>query len=494
MARTNPPEDSSFATGSRLFVNILAVVNAVAFACVLAQWKGLIGPSGILPAGQFFAAVREQDGARGWLEVPSLCWVFGADHFIVVLCGLGLAASAALFVRIAPAVCLGVVWACYLSLISAGQIFFDLQWDGLLLECSVLAIFLVPWTLGRASAPYEPPRLARYLLWWLLFRLMFLSGAVKIASGDSTWRNLTALTFHYQTQPLPSPLAWYAHHFPLWFHKLSCAFMFAAELLAPFLIACRRRLRHAGALTLVLLQLIIAATGNYGFFNILTIGICLTCLDDAWWRSCHWGIEAARASDSALAGRIKPTLVRWFAAAAVGITFFSTAAALYPVAASSPIVRYVEETVGPFRTFNNYRLFAVMTVERPELIIEGSDDGKDWKAYELPYKPGQLSRRPEWVAPYQPQLDWQLWFAALGRPEDNLWVGTLCEKLLRGEPAVLGLFSHNPFPDHPPHYMRVVRYRYDFTDADERSRTGNWWRSTPIDFYISPVALSPDQK
>jgi hypothetical protein len=494
MAGNEPRADASFTTGSRLFINILALANAVAFACVWWQWKGLIGPSGILPAGQFFAAVREQIGARGFIEAPSLCWFFGANDFIVVLCVAGLAASALLYLRRSPVICLFVLWACYLSLVSAGQIFFDLQWDGLLLECDILAIFMVPWVLGKAGASYDPPRMGRYLVWWLLFRLMFLSGSVKLASGDPTWRNLTALSFHYMTQPLPSPLAWYASGLPMGLQRLSCLLMFATELLVPFLLPCSRRLRHGAALALILLQVLIALTGNYGFFNLLTIGICLTCLDDAWWRRLNWGADKEAAPDSPRVSRIKPTLVRWFAALSVGVTFFQTVAALYPTAANSPLVRVMEETIGPFRTLNNYRLFAVMTIERPELLIQGSNDGRDWRDYELPYKPGNLARRPQWVAPYQPQLDWQLWFAALGRPEDNLWVGRVCEKLMSGDPGVLSLFSRNPFPDHPPKYTRVVRFRYEFTTADERARTGNWWRSTPIDFYISPVALTADSK
>jgi hypothetical protein len=178
----------------------------------------------------------------------------------------------------------------------------------------------------------------------------------------------------------------------------------------------------------------------------------------------------------------------------VGVTFFETVAALYPAAAGSPLVRAVAEAVGPLRSFNDYGLFAVMTVERPELVIEGSDDARDWREYALPSKPGDLSRRPGWVAPYQPRLDWQLWFAALGPPDSSPWVGTVCEKILEGDRAVLGLFSRNPFPERPPRYMRVVRYRYEFTDEDERARTGNWWRREPIDFYIPAVTLPENQK
>jgi len=497
MERIDPPRDASFATGTRVFVGFLAVAHAVAFGSIWVQSAGLIGPSGILPAGRFFAAAHEQLGARAWFEAPSLCWIFGAGRFIDVLCAVGIGLALLLLFGVAPAVCLALLWACYLSLVAAGQIFFDFQWDALLLESTLIAIFVVPWTLGRARGPYEPPRLARFLIWWLLFRLMFLSGVVKLASGDPTWRHLTALTFHYQTQPLPTPLAWYAQQLPAWFQKASCAVMFAIELVAPLCIPGPRTLRHLGALALVALQVVIALTGNYAFFNLLAIGLCLPCLDDGWWLRLRPGLEEAGAGAGqarAPAGRLKRTALRWFAAFSVGVTFFETVAYVSRGAATSPLVRAVANAVGPFRSFNDYGLFAVMTVERPELVIEGSNDGRDWREYGFAFKPGDLGRRPGWVAPHQPRLDWQLWFAALEPPEANPWVETLCMLLLRGDPAVLGLFSRNPFPGRPPEFVRVVRYRYDFTDAAERARTGNWWRRTPIDFYIPPVTLPPDSR
>ena len=273
--------------------------------------------------------------------------------------------------------------------------------------------------------------------------------------------------------------------------------MFAIELGAPLFIVGPRKLRHAAALALVALQVVIALTGNYAYFNLLAIGLCLTCLDDGWWRQMRRdapvktdGGGVARAP----AGRIKLTLLRWFAAFSVGVTFFESVASLSRGAESSPIVQAVEEWVGPFLSFNTYGLFRVMTVERPELVIEGSDDGHDWREYALPYKPGDLSRRPRWVAPYQPRLDWQLWFAALEPPGSNPWVGTVCERILRGDSAVLGLFSGNPFPGRPPHYVRIVRYTYEFTDSAERERSGNWWRRTPVDFYIEPATLPEGSK
>jgi hypothetical protein len=465
----------------------------VAFSSIWIQADGLIGPAGIMPADQFLAAAREQLGRQAWFDYPSLCWVFGAGPFIKVLCAAGIGLSGLVLMGCAPALSLALVWVCSLSLVSVGQDFFYFQWDSLILECTLVALFLVPWTLRRARAPYDPPRLARYLAWWLLFRLMFLSGFTKLESGDPTWRHLTALTFHYQTQPLPTPIAWYAQQLPTWFQAASCIVMFAIELVAPVLIPAPRRFRHWAALALVTLQVLIALTGNYAFFNLLSIGLCLTCLDDEWWRKRHWGVAEVAAGDGnprPTAGRIKATTLRWFAALSVGVTFFETVAAMSPGAASSPLVRAVAGAVDPSRSFNDYGLFRVMTIERPELIIEGSDDGRDWREYALPYKPGDLSRRPSWVAPYQPRLDWQLWFAALAPPDNNPWVGVLCGLLLKGDSAVLGLFSRNPFPGHPPHYIRVVRYRYEFTSIEERERTGNWWRRTPIDFYIPRVELA----
>jgi hypothetical protein len=494
MDRIDTPGGASFATGTRFFVGALAVSNAVAFASIWVQWRGLFGPSGILPAGQFLVAAHDQLGARAWFEVPTLCWLFGTGRFMDFLCAAGIGLSALLLFGFAPAVCLALIWVFHLSLLSAGQIFYDFQWDALLMESTLVAVWLVPWTLGREQGPCDPPRLARYLAWWLLFRLMFLSGFVKLASGDPMWRGLTALTVHYQTQPLPTPLAWYAHQLPLWFQEASCALMFAIELGGPFCIPGPRRVRHFGAVSLIGLQAVIALTGNYAYFNLLSVGLCFTCLDDDWWRRLPgWprkGDETAPQPRPPI-GRAHRTALRWFAAFSVGITFFEGVAAMSRGAARSPLVRVVADAVAPTRSFNDYGLFAVMTPERPELIFEGSDDGRDWREYGFPFKPGDLALRPRWAAPYQPRLDWQLWFAALEPPESNPWVETLCERMLRNDPAVLGLLSQNPFPDHAPRYVRVVRYRYEFTDPPERAATGNWWRRTPLDFYIEPVSL-PD--
>ena len=474
-----------FAFAAWLFLRLLALIHVIAFTSYWLQLDGLVGPHGLLPAQAFFDAVRAHLGTGAWWQLPSLCWVFGADHFLSVLCAGGIVLSLLLFAGIAPAFCLTLLWAAYLSLVNAGQVLFGFQWDSLLLETTLLAIFLAPWSLCPLWRPVEPPRLGRWLLWWLLLRLMFLSGAVKLTSGDPVWRNLTALVFHYETQPLPTTLAWHVHQLPLWVQRLSCAVMFLIELPVPFLIFAPRRFRHVAALLIVGFMALIFLTGNYTFFNLLTIALCALCLDDAWWAR-----VLRRAPVVAQPHRSVPRWLLVPVAVMIAVfTFVQGWARLtgYPPFRQSYFA--AERVIGPFRSLNSYGLFAVMTTTRPELIIEGSNDGREWLPYELPHKPGDLSRRPDFVAPFQPRLDWQLWFAALEPAEQNPWVLALCDHLLHGTPEVLRLFATNPFPGQPPRFVRVVRFEYQFTNAAERARNGHWWRRTPLDYYVEPASL-----
>lgn len=485
---------SEFTIGTAVFLRLLALVHLVAFVSFWVQLEGLVGASGLLPANDYFAAVHKRYGDSAYFQLPSLCWIFGAGKFLHVLCGAGVILSGLLFAGIAPAICLVLLWLGYLSLSCAGQIFFNFQWDALLLETTLLAIFVAPWSRRPGSRHIEPPRFARLLLWWLLFRLMFFAGVVKLASGDPLWRDLTALNVHFETQPLPTVLGWYAHQLPVWWHRAECAGMFAIELVVPFFIFAPRMLRHNAALLLAGMMLAVALTGNYTFFNFLAIALCLACFDDAWWRNIlPQKIRPALSPDpNAPRARVpiwRQVIVTSFAVLVFSYTLAQSLPVLVPWLGLPPGYRIAARLLAPFRSLNNYGLFAIMTNPRPELIFEGSSDGRDWRAYEFPHKPGELKRRPTWVAPHQPRLDWQLWFAALGEPVQNRWVYSLCEHLLRGTPEVLALLRHNPFPNGPPRHLRVVRYEYHFTDRATRARTGQWWRRTPIDFYIPSARL-----
>jgi hypothetical protein len=382
------------------------------------------------------------------------------DAFLHFLCAGGALAALLVVLGLVPAPALLVCWIFSLSLSVAGQTFLEFQWDLLLLEAGFLGIWLAPPRRWRLGAVLDPPWAARALLWWLLFRLMFSSGFVKLASGDPNWRNLTALTYHYWTQPLPPWTAWFAAQLPLSFHKLSCFVLLAIELAAPFLIIAPRLLRLVSCAAMAGLQLIIAGTGNYAFFNLLTLALCVLLVDDA---------SFPRALRDRAARDPRASLGRWPALVLapvlglvliVSVMLFAGTLRLrlpWPGAAVS-----LARATLPFRSVGTYGLFMVMTTSRPEIVVEGSDDGVSWLAYEFRWKPGETTRRPRFVAPHQPRLDWQMWFAALGTCEENPWFVAFLDRLLEGSPAVERLLLRNPFPKHPPRYIRAVLYDYRF--------------------------------
>jgi hypothetical protein len=372
-----------------------------------------------------------------------------------------------------------LLWLFYLSLVTISSPFLSFQWDNLLLEAGFLAILLAPWQLRPKRDTEGPPRLALWALWLLLFKLIFSSGLVKILSGDPTWRTLTALDFHYETQPLPTPLAWYAHQLPQWFQATSVVVMFVIELIIPFLIFIPR-LRRWAFFPLVGLQLLILLTGNYAFFNWLTITLCVLLLDDdfldrAWpKRAINQTVKVTNVpsgESSFTKNLFQHYIIPLGAALVMLLSVAQMAGIVLPLPAAA---RSVLGWVSPFRTINNYGLFAVMTISRPEIIIEGSNDGQSWMPYESKWKPGDPHRPPPLVAPHQPRLDWQMWFAALGNYQNNPWLINLMIRLLEGSPEVEALLAHNPFPNTPPHFIRATVYNYHFTDFEDTS--GNWWR------------------
>jgi len=481
-------------TTSWIYLRLLGAVFAIAFASLGAQLSGLIGSEGILPASATLHALAQSPGVTGlsrfWL-MPTLCWISSSNAFLSGLCVLGLVLSAGLTLGLAPVPCLLALWALYLSLASVCREFLWFQWDGLLLEAAFLALFLAPWKLWpRPGRDAGPSRGAVRSTRWLLFRLLVASAAVKLTSGDPSWRDLTALRYHFETQPLPTWLAWYAHQMPLWFARASAGVTFLVEGLVPFLIFAPRRARFAAAGIIVAHQLLIAATGNYGFFNLLTIALCVPLLDDAVWP--RW-IHERLARRSAAEPPRREAWPVWIRRPVLISLFLLSLVPLF-VALDAPLswlgpLPAAYGVTAPFRTVNQYGLFAIMTKERPEILIEGSLDGVEWRTYEFRYKPGDAGRAPGFVAPHQPRLDWQMWFAALSEYRSEVWLLRFCERLLRGSPPVLRLLRVNPFPGGPPRYVRAVVYRYHFTDAATRRATGAWWRREPLGLYAPVLAL-----
>ncbi len=462
-----------------LFPRALAVVYFIAFASFYPQLPGLLGDNGLAPFAPFFQAVHQHLGARSYYLLPCLAWIHPTTGFLRFLTALGMGISVLAAAGFGSAVALAMLWALYLSLVGAGQEFMSFQWDILLLEAGFLAIFYVrwDWRIWRRAVGGDPPRVAVWLVRWLLFRLMFLSGSVKLLSKDETWRNWTALNYHYHTQPIPNAIAWYMDHAPHWFQLVSLGFMWTVELAVPFLIFSPRRARYVAGVLLILFQVLLMATGNYAYFNWLTMVLCLPL----------FGNDGNHGTNEPPVGRIQ----HW---ACVALALF-----IVPISLAEIADRFGLDIGGtaiqqqaPFHLVNTYGLFAAMTTERLEIVIEGTADGITWLPYEFPYKAGDVHRRPPFVAPHQPRLDWQMWFAALTEHWDNSgdrWFGRLMIRLLDGRPEVKPFFSRDPFPDRPPIAVRALLYEYRFTTAAERDRTGDWWVRTPRGVYFPEVSL-----
>jgi len=414
--------------------------------------------------------------------LPTLCWFDPSNVFLHFLCGAGAVISMLLIAGLAPVFSLALLFVLYLSLTIAGQTFLSFQWDILLLETGFLALFFAPWQwrMKRGSpAPFS--RVGFFLLKLLLFKLMLMSGVVKLTSGDDSWWNLTALDFHYWTQPLPTVLGWWSDQHPEWFKKFSVAFCLIVEIGVPFFIWAPRRWRHIAAGLLIFLQLVIAATGNYCFFNLLTIALCLLLFDD----TC-FGRAKYRAPDRPLATSI-PAIVVLVVTLPINATLIFSA--FKPNAEWPRPIAMVAGYLESYHVVNGYGLFRVMTKTRPEIIIEGSADGNEWLPYEFRWKPGDVNRAPGWVAPHQPRLDWQMWFAALGTYRHNPWFVSLLERLLRNAPDVTRLLARNPFPDAPPQYIRARLFEYRFTTAEEHRASGAWWKREERGEYLPAITL-----
>jgi len=451
----------------------MALIYLVAFWSLGVQVLGLIGSHGILPAGDFLHFIRQQEGANRFWAAPTLCWFNNSDGFLLFLCWGGVALSMLLLMGVMPALTAFLLWLFYLSLTVGAQDFLGFQWDNLLLEAGFLLIFLFPHPFRVHLKPFVRPSIVVvWLFRWLLFRLMFESGMVKLLSGDTNWSHLTALSYHYWTQPLPNMISWYANQLPLWFQKLSCALLFGTELFFPFLIFCGRRARLIAFFGITGFQLLIILTGNYCFFNLLAIGLCLTLLEDGEWQG----------------GIFYKILTGLVAAVVLTVSLGLMAISFGHLPLPKPVEKLIVG-LSPMRSINNYGLFAVMTTQRNEIILEGSNDGEQWLPYEFRYKPGDINQAPRWAMPHQPRLDWQMWFASLGTWRENQWLIALMVRLLQGEPSVVNLLAANPFPDHPPRYIQATFWEYHFTNFKTRGPNGSWWRREIKGLYCPTVSL-----
>lgn len=493
-----------------LFPRLVALVYLIAFASWGVQYDGLVGEEGILPVKGLMEkvhAIEAQEQKSLFLQVPSVFYWHYSDAFahgcLVACCVLAVLVMAG----VAQGPLLLVLWFGYLSFTTTGDVFMGFQWEALLLEAGLLGVLLAPWRLWSFRHVAEPPRGSVFLLHWLLFRLMFLSGYVKIGGGDLPWENMTALLYHYETQPLPNAIAWWAHNAPRWFHVASCWIMYVIELGLPFLIFAGRWGRLVAALGFIGLMAGISATGNYNFFDLLTAVLATTLLDDRWWprrvrRALRSEPEAPRPPPS--------SWTQWPALAMVAPVVLVTVLAadsflqgrirgyerLLPLAWHEVLDTPVART----RSFNAYGLFQDMTEERPEIIIEVSDDGAFFQPLDFKYKPGEPKDAPRFVAPHQPRLDWQMWFAALypghdpardADPRSPLhWFHQFLVALLQHKKPVWDLLRPPPFPMEKVTHVRARLCRYHFTTPEERQATGEWWKRELVGEYARRMSLN----
>jgi len=461
-----------------LFLRLFGLIYFCAFVSFAVQSQGLIGSHGILPLAELVDALRARTGPERFFLMPMVFWWNDSDLAIRVVCWGGAALSLLLVLNRLPRVSLLLLHVLYLSLLNGGQAFMTYQWDTFLLETGFAALLL---SFATTSGIW--------LLRWLLFRFMFMSGVVKLLSGDPNWWNLSALSYHFLTEPLPTPLAWYAAQLPPAALRFATAGTFVVELILPFFFFFPRRLRFLAAFGTLLLEGCILVTGNYNWFNLQTMLLCLVMFDDA----AVLAVLPPRLS-AVLASHIRPaaphTAVRRSVIAVAWLAVFCSLVQMdsrfggRPPAALQAVGRLVE----PLRLTSAYGLFSVMTTQRDEIIIEGSYDGRDWRDYEFRYKPGDQARRPRWNIPHQPRLDWQMWFAALDDPRRLWWFGRFLQKLLENEPAVTALLQTNPFADRPPVYVRAEFYEYRYADHAAKER-GLWWERRSLGLYFPVVRL-----
>jgi predicted DCC family thiol-disulfide oxidoreductase YuxK len=461
-----------------IFLRLMGLIYLSAFVSFGVQALGLIGSHGILPVAELVKLIGNSAGVERFYVMPMLFWISASDLAIRLVCWTGAGFSLLLILNVLPRLSLLALYVLYLSLLYGGQTFMSFQWDTFLLEAGFLSLLL-----SFAKTP------GIWLLRWLLFRFMFMSGVVKLLSGDPNWWNLSALTYHFFTQPLPTPLAWYAAHLPPPLLRVATASLFFVELVLPFLIFCPRRLRFCAAFGILLLQSCILITGNYNWFNLQTMLLCMLLFDDAALRKCLPRRLVRLLSSRFRQPSSKPATVMvgvW----GVVLVLLSLVEMDLRFGGSPPTaLREMDQLIEPLRMVSSYGLFSVMTTERNEIIIEGSDDGAEWREYEFRYKPGDVARRPRWNIPHQPRLDWQMWFAALDDPRRVIWFSHFLERLLQNEPAVTALLQKNPFADKAPQYIRAQFYGYAFSSSEEMQH-GLWWQRRSVGLYFPVVRLT----
>jgi len=512
-----PPGAPAYLIPRWIFLRALGLIYFSAFYSFVFQIRGLIGPHGLLPAGEYLEQVARVMGQARFWYAPTLLWLGSGARALELLCWAGMIAAVLLTVNLWPRGMLVACFACFLSIIAAAQDFSGYQSDGMLLSAGFTSLFFAPpgWR-PRWGEARPPSRGSMFLLQWVWFTIYFESGVAKIAGGDPEWRHLTAMDEYYQNGPLPTWIGWYAQHLPHWFHTATTLLTLVVELGLVWMLFLPRRFRIVCFLILTPFEIGIILTANYTFLNYLVLTLGFLLLDDRfvlrflpreWASPARRNLEERVSEEPHTAGNNATEAPGWLmrgktlaAAAGLWLSGMMMAWILYATAAlllrgmlgtvpvpSGPVV-----ALEPFRIANAYGLFGIMTRARYEIEFQGSSDGKTWIAFPFRYKPQDPAAAPGIYAPYQPRFDWNLWFASLGGWRENVFVIRTEEALLTNEPDVLTLFAGNPFAKAPPRQVRAVLWQYWFTDLATKRTQGLWWQREMLGLYAPTLERGPD--
>jgi hypothetical protein len=480
-----------------LILRLIGFVYFFAFLSLARQVLPLIGERGLLPASTWLERVALHFGTTraAFLQMPSLFWWHCSDGMLAGLAWLGVGLSFLVLVGFANAPLLVILWALYFSFVSIGQDWYGYGWEIQLLETGMLAVFLAPPLDPRPFPKRAPPEIVIWLFRWLAFRIMLGAGLIKIR-GDQCWRDLTCLASHYETQPIPNPVSRFYHFMPMWFHKGGALYNHLVELVSPWFLFTPRVMRHVAGALMVAFQLILISSGNLSFLNYLTLVPVLAAFDDDLLSRVLPRVLVARAERSAAAPEAETSwgvpasaAHRWAAGAyAVVVAILSVNPALNLMSSG----QMMNTSFDRLHLVNTYGAFGSVGKERHEIVFEGTadetvTDQSVWKEYDFWCKPGDPMRRPCVIAPFQPRLDWQIWFAAMSSPEHYPWTLHFVWKLLHNDPGLLGLLATNPFPAAPPRHVRAVYYTYAFAPPGNPDHA--WWTRTRLGLWLPDLSV-----
>ena len=486
-----------------VLLRFLGFVYFIAFLVAANQLVPLIGHHGLTPADVHLQRLVESQGST-WAAfrlMPSVFFWDCSDTMLRTVAWSGVVISAVVMCGYANSLMMLILWALYMSITNVGQYWYSFGWDIQIQETGFLAVFLCPLLDGRPYSRRPPPVAVIWLYRWLIFRIMLGAGLIKIR-GDECWRDLTALYYHYETQPVPNPLSRTLHFMPHWFQRFGVMWNHFIELVVPWFIFFGRvpswekkvpllntllqGSRHLAGLLMVSFQVILIFSGNLSFLNWLTIVPCLACFDDDFWK---------RLLPQRLVQRMRQSSADPKPALAVNITACAYTCVVIELSVG-PVMNLLSPTQLMNTSFfslplvNSYGAFGSVDRVRQEIIIEGTNDlvpndGGDWREYPFVVKPGDLKRRPPIITPYHYRLDWQIWFVRGGPVEAHPWLVNLVWKLLHNDPRALGLLAGNPFPDAPPRFIRVSLYEYHF--AKPGNADGTWWERKRLGLVMPPM-------